>query len=119
MELKSKRELAFLYIQGELSDEGKKVVFELILTDRMFVEMLKEELEVRERMKSLRTLMEPSAKSRLLASIKVSAKAEKKVAERRADGEPAWLSWSDWALKLTLPPLIYPIMNKLQRRVLV
>jgi hypothetical protein len=117
MELKSKRELAFQYIQGELSDEGKKVVFELILTDRMFVGMLKEELELRERMKSLRASIEPSAKSRLLASIKESAR--ENVGASRADGEPAWLSWSEWTLKLTLPPLIYPIMNKLQRRVLV
>lgn len=115
MELERKKELAFLYLQGELEPDEKQIVFDLILRDEVFRQCLKEEVQLRERMRQLQTALEPSAEQRLLAVIKSKAEAQCKPAPDAAH-EPSWLPWSEWALRLTLPPLVYPLINTLQRR---
>jgi hypothetical protein len=119
VEASRKRELAFLYLHNELGNEEKQIVFGLILHDETFRRLLKEELELRERMKCVRTRLEPDNKSKLLAAVKLRALEEAETVQPAASGEPAWLRWSEWTLRLALPPLVYPIMKILQRRLIV
>ncbi|WP_274361438.1 hypothetical protein [Paenibacillus thermotolerans] len=116
MEHSRKQELAFLYLQGALEPEDKAAVFQLILHDEPFRECLKLEVELRENMKRLSAVMDDKAKQKLLAEIQ--RKADRRI-DRTESKEPEWLQWSEWALRLTLPPVVYPIMKRLQRRLFV
>lgn len=143
MKLERKRELAFGYVHEALEPGDKMTVFDLILKDEVFRQYLKEEVELKSRMNSLKTSLNPMLKSRLLAEIRWKAENEFQVAAHdggaSSDGFPSqaekvleatpalkvtepngapWIVWSEWVLQMTLPPLIVPLMKTLQRRCL-
>lgn len=116
MELEQKRELAFLYLQDALEADEKFTVFDLILNDAEFRQCLKEELEFKKQIQQLQPAMESSIKIRLLNDIKYRLDTEKVNTSTNKSASPAWLPWSEFALRMTLPPIIYPVMKTLQRR---
>lgn len=116
MELERMRELAFRYVHEALEPGEKPPVFGLIMHNEAFRRCLKEELELKARLQEKRTAMPPDLKAKLLAGIQ--AEAVGKGGQSDAEGDPAWLLWSEWALGLAAPPIVYPIIKTLQRRCL-
>jgi hypothetical protein len=108
-----KQELAFLYAADALEAEDKPVVFHLVLHDPAFRQFLKEEVELRAKLRSLRMPMDPFDRSRLYASMQQQIKPSR--AKPDAD-VPNWLHWSEFALRLTLPSRLFPMIKTIQRR---
>lgn len=106
-----KRELAFLYAIDALQTEDRPVVFDLILRDEAFRRYLKEEVDLRSKLQSVRIRLEPSSRSRLYAEMK------RLIEQEAFDNEPESLSssrWNEWMLRITTPRLMFPIIKTLR-----
>jgi hypothetical protein len=119
MEINQKQDLAFLYIQGELSSNELPRVFQLMLEDEAFRQCLKQEIEFKNQLKNLQIVMEPTLKKQWFSQINESILQQTAPKKGKDFTEPAWLYWSEWTLKMTLPPIVYPFIKILQRRCLL
>lgn len=108
-----KQELAFLYVTDALEAEDKPAVFHLVLHDPAFRQYLKGEVELRTRLQRIQTRIDPSARSRLYAKMRQQIEQNEASPDTRL---PSWLHWSEFALRMTLPPRLYPMFKTIQRR---
>lgn len=109
-----KQELAFLYVMDALETDNKPAVFQLLLEDAQFRQYVKEEVELRDRLRYIRVKLDPAVQTRLYERIqhqmKNGATGDFKIEQ------PSRIHWDEYALRLTLPPLVVPIVKTLQRR---
>jgi len=93
-----KEELAFGYVHGLLGPEEKKQVFDLILSDPAFTELVREELLLARSMQTYRSELPPLKKQELLRRIKDNAGSGRKAIVTAA---------LKAVLKVTMPPVAY------------
>lgn len=110
MDCYDKQELAWHYVHSQPDPEVKRQVFQLILTDNEFKQLLKDEILLVQSMQKLRESLHGELKEDLLGRIK------SKLPQQTMNSPSDSSSLIQWVLKMTLPPFAYFSLDHIQRR---
>ncbi|KRF22538.1 hypothetical protein [Paenibacillus sp. Soil787] len=108
-----KQDLALQYLQGRCSDEEKLQFFNLLLTDKNFKKVVKEELALFTQVGTMRMTLRSSDKEKWLRKI------QSKAVSTAADEGFSPLQWLQWVLSFTLPGARIPDYLKAIRRLTI
>lgn len=104
-----KSELAFRYVRGTMEDAEKLLVFDLILQDTAFKQILKSELELLKTMNHFHEKLDAEKKKAWLNKIKDRARQIETKNENEID-------WLDIVMQWMAPVIPLPVHNILKRR---
>lgn len=103
-----KKELAFRYIHGSVQDDEKLQVFELIINDLEFKQILKSELELKKAMNCFRETLDIETKTMWLEKLKSKAYQ----LEEERNSEIDWLHWIVQWMAPAMPPSIHNLLKR-------
>ncbi|HHY10076.1 MAG TPA: hypothetical protein GX528_05870 [Firmicutes bacterium] len=100
-------DLALGCLQRSLGDSEKRLVQRLIMEDALFLAVLKEEIELKRKFAALKTPLPPAVKTRIGRNIV------------EAQNERVYTEILKPVLEATMPAVLSPFLQLLQRSVLV
>ncbi len=98
-------DLALGYLQGSLSDEDKKTVQQLIISDGDFLKILKEEIGIQKELQKLKQTLPPSIMQRVYGNITTNPL------------DSLYNQVLDLVFRSTIPQVARPVFKLLQRGV--